>query len=75
MLQRTVAVELLIRYYCESLGNSIQPIYLILQSRRRAEILEVAVSHVCEVDIPIGRVDGHVVDRVELPPVVVVHKL
>lgn len=50
----------------------IEPVHLILQTGRRAEVLHIAIDCVCEVDIFVFRVNGDIIQRVELAAEVVV---
>lgn len=58
----------------DSTGGRVEPIDLVLQARSWTEVLHVAINCVCEVDILVLRVNGHVVQRVELATEVVVQK-
>lgn len=57
---------------CHSTCFRVEAVDLILQTGRRAEVLYIAVDRICEVDVFVFRVDGNIVQGVELAAEVVV---
>lgn len=57
---------------CHGTCHGVEPVDLILQTGRRAEVLYIAIDGVCEVDIFVFRVDGYIVQGVKLSAEVVV---
>lgn len=53
-------------------GGWVQSIDLIWQPGDRTEVLKVPVQRVCEVDVPVARIDRYIVKRVKLTTEVVV---
>lgn len=58
----------------QSSSDRVQAIDLVRQARHGAEVLPEAVQGVGKVDVLVTRVDGHVVEGVELSTKVVVYK-
>ena len=61
-----------IRDNCNGTCIGVESVDLILQTGRRAEVLHIAVDSVCEVDVFAFRVNGNIVQGVELATEVVV---
>lgn len=61
-----------IRHYRDGTGVWVEAVYLVLQTRSRAEILHVAVDRIGEVNFLVLGMDRHIVQRVELTTEVVV---
>jgi hypothetical protein len=59
-------------YDSHSTSVGVEPIDLILQAWGRAEILHIAIDGVGEVDFFVFRVDGHIVQGIELTAEVIV---
>lgn len=57
---------------CHGTCLGVESVDLILQTRRRAEVLYIAVDGVGEVDIFVFRMDGQIVQGVELSAEIVV---
>ena len=73
-VSHTIGMIESIRDNCHSTGSRVEPIDLVLQARRWTEILNVAIDCVCEVDVLVLWVNGHVVQGIELATEVVVQK-
>lgn len=61
-----------IRDNCNGTCVGVESVDLFLQTGRRAEVLCIAVDGVCKVDVFAARVDGDIVQGVELAAEVVV---
>lgn len=61
-----------IRDNCHGTCLGVESVHLVLQTGGRTEVLCIAIDRVCEVDIFAFRVDGHIVQGVELSAEVVI---
>lgn len=69
---RTIWMIKLICHNSNSACVRVESVHLILQTRGRAEVLNIAIDCVGEINVFILRVDGHIVQRVKLATKVVV---
>lgn len=63
-----------ISHHCHRTRRWIEAVDHVGKGRRWAEILQIPVKRVGEVDVSISRIDGHVIEGIELPTEIVVDK-